>query len=81
MILFGDFLFLLRFCNYSSAATPPVRIWTFHPTVNIYKSDDWLELHEKRTTDYCSSGDPGDSAFVLNAIVSYQQYLNLKSGF
>ena len=36
-----------------------------------------VEQYEERTTDYCSSGDPGDPAFVLNAIVSYQQYLNL----
>lgn len=36
-----------------------------------------VEQYQERTTDYCSSGDPGDPAFVLNAIVSYQQYLNL----
>ena len=36
-----------------------------------------VEQYEERSTDYCLSGDPGDPAFVINAIVSYQEYLNM----
>ena len=37
---------MLRSSNYLSAVSSPVRIWTFHPTGNINKVDDWVELHE-----------------------------------
>ena len=36
-----------------------------------------VEEYEERSTEYCLSGGPGDPAFVINAIVSYQEYLNM----
>ena len=36
-----------------------------------------VEGYEERSTEYCLSGDPGDPSFVINAIVSYQEYLNM----
>eukprot|EP01083_Nonionella_stella_P011711 33251_1 len=37
---------------------------------------DTVKQYEDRSCDYCRIGNPGDAAFVINALNSYQQYLN-----
>ena len=41
--------------------------------------EDTVQEYNDRSTAYCLIGNPGDAAFIINGIISYQQYLNLKN--